>query len=112
MKHTSQLVVAAMLLAGSFGALGTAYAAELTSMDRAELAQLSPQLRSKVEARLAGGETVHGILETMLLNDVSQGFASGHVVATDFRRGDIVVESRSGQMKVFPFDVATLAIKK
>ncbi len=46
----------------------------------------------------------------MLLNKVSQGF-EGHVVATDFRRGHIVVENQSGQLKVFPFDVATLTIK-
>ena len=47
----------------------------------------------------------------MLLNNVSQDFASGHIVATDFQREDIVVENTSGQMKVFPFDVATLTVK-
>ena len=111
MKHTRQLVIATILLAGSFGALGVAHAADATSLEKAELAQLSPQLRSQVEARLVSGQTVHGILEAMLLNKVSQEFASGRVVATDFQRGDIVVENKGGQMKVFPFDVVTLAIK-
>ncbi len=81
-------------------------------MEKAELAPLSPQLRSQDEAQLVSGQTLHGVLETMLLNNVSQEFASGHVVATDFERGDLVLENSSGQMKVFTFDVATLAIRK
>jgi len=112
MTGTCRMIMAGILLAGSFGAAGVAYAAEATPVEKAELAQLSPQLRSQVEARLVSGQTVHGVLETMLLNNVSQEFASDHVVATDFERGDVVVENGSGQMKAFPFDVATLAIRK
>lgn len=111
MVRMRQIVMAAVLVAGSFGAAGLAQAAGATPVEQAELAQLSPQLRTQVEARMVSGQTVHGVLETMLLNDVSQEFASGHVVATDFQRGDVVVESKSGQMKVFPFDVATLKIR-
>jgi hypothetical protein len=111
MTRTRQIFMATILLAGSFSAAAVAYAANVTPMEKAELAQLSPKLRDQVEARLVRGQTVHGILEAMLLNNMSQEFASGHVVATDFRRGDIVVENKSGQMKVFPFDVATLAIE-
>ncbi len=72
---------------------------EATPMERAELAQLTPQMRSQVEARLGSGQTVHGVLDTILLNNVSQEFASGHVVATDFQRGDVVVaeQERSAQ---------------
>lgn len=112
MTHTRRMNMAGVLLAGSFGAAGVAYAAEATPLEKAELVQLSPQLRSQVEARLVSGQTVHGVLETMLVNNVSQEFASGHVVATDFERGNIMVENRSGQMRVFLFDVATLAIRK
>ncbi len=111
MTRLRQMVMATIILAGSFGATDVAYATNATPMEKAELDQLSPQLRSQVEARLGSGQTVHGILETMLLNNVSQKFASGRIVATDFQRGDIVVENASGQMKVFPFDVATLAVK-
>jgi hypothetical protein len=32
-------------------------------------AQLTPDLRSQVEARVTNGQTVRGILETMLLNN-------------------------------------------
>ena len=111
MRRIHQVVVVAILLAGSFGAAGVANAAEMSAMDKAELGQLSSPLRSQVQARLVSGQTVHGVLETMLLNNVSQDFASGHIVATDFQRGDVVVENQSGQMKVFPFDIETLKIK-
>ena len=111
MTRTRQLLIATFLLAGSIGAADVARAADQTVMEKAELAQLSPQLRSEVEARLVSGQTVHGVLEAMLLNKVSQEFASGRVVATDFQRGDIVVENKGGQIKVFPFDVVTLSIK-
>ena len=76
MTHTRRLIAAGMLLAGTFGAANIAYAFPATPMDKAELAQLTPQLRSKVQARLGEGETVHGVLETMLLNRVSQDFAT------------------------------------
>jgi hypothetical protein len=111
MTRIRQMVMATIVLAGGFGATGVAYAANETPMEKAELTQLSPQLRSRVEARLVNGQTVHGVLEAMLLNNVSQDFASGHIVATDFERGNIVVQNTSGQMKVFPFDVATLTVR-
>ncbi len=44
-------------------------------------------------------------------HNVSQEFACGHIIATDFERGDVVVESKSGQTKPFPFDVATVTIR-
>ena len=111
-KPAAVTAMAAILLAGSIGTAGIAYAAPAqTAMDKAELAQLTPKLRGEVEARLKDGQTVHGVLETMLLNNVSADFASGRIVATDFARGDIVVENKAGQIKVFPFDVATLAVK-
>jgi multidrug efflux pump subunit AcrA (membrane-fusion protein) len=111
MVHIRIVLTATILLMTSLGAAGVVQAAEITPMEKAELSQLTPQLRSKVEARLVSGQTVHGVLEAMLLNDVSQDFASGQVVATDFQRGDIVVQNTAGQVKVFPFDVATLTIK-
>ena len=104
--------LAVIVLAGSFAAAGTAYAFEATPMERAELQQLNPQLRQTVESRMVGGQSVHGILETMLLNNVSKDFATRKVVATDFQRGDLVVEGTNGEIRVFPFDTETLVIRK
>jgi hypothetical protein len=104
--------LAALILAGSFTVAGTAYAFESTPMERAELDHLSPQIRQDVEARMVSGQTVHGVLDTMLLNRVSSDFATKRIVATDFQRGDLVVEGLNGQLKVFPFDTETLVIHK
>ena len=91
---------------------GAAQAYEATAMEKAELAQLSPQLRGQVKARLSREQTVRGILETMLLNNVSLMFASNRLVAVDFDKGMVVAEGKNDQLELFPFDVVTLAIKK
>lgn len=107
-------IIAALLLAGSFGT--AAYAAEpatpITPVQKAELAQLSPAMRQKVEARLGHGQTVRGVLDTMLLNSVSHDFADGKIVATDFDRGTVVVQDKDGGMHSVPFTVETLEIRK
>ena len=70
----------AVILLASTGA----FAYDATAFERAELTQLRPQLRSQVEARMTSGQTVRGILDTMLLNNVSQLFAANRVIAVDF----------------------------
>lgn len=112
MTSTRKAALAAFLMAGSIGVAGTVFAAPAeTPVDKAELAQLSPKLRGEVETRMKDGQSVRGILETMLLNNVSSDFASGRVVATDFGRGEMVVENKAGQLKAFPFDVTTLVVR-
>jgi len=90
---------------------GAASAGQPTAIQKAELDQLSPQMRSQVEGRMTGEQSVRGILETMLLNNTSVMFATNRVVAVDFDKGVEVVEGKNGEIKAFPFDVATLAIK-
>jgi hypothetical protein len=92
-------------------ASNSVFAYDATAFEKAELAQLTPQLRSQVEARMTGGQTVRGVLETMLLNNISQLFAANRVVAIDFDKGVAVAEGTNGQVKAFNFDVATLVIK-
>lgn len=99
------LAVSAVLLPAALSA------AELTAFDKSELAQLTPELRAQVEARLTSGETVRGILETMLLNQISQLFASGRVTAVDFEKGIAVWQGPNGEVKVLPFDITTLQLR-
>ena len=90
-------------------ASGTAFAADPTPIEQAEIGQLSPALQAEVRTRMAtGGQKVSEILDTMLLNSVSKIFASGRVVAADFNKGVVVTEGTNGQMRSFNFDVATL----
>lgn len=78
---------------------------------QAELAYLSPAVRAQVEQRATGGNTVRGVMETMLLNTVSQLFAARRVVAVDFVKGVVVVEGANNETRSFPFDVTLLQVK-
>jgi len=111
MRNTIGYSAAAGVLAATILMSGAAFAYEATALEKAELAQLTPQLRSEVQARLSGEQTVRGILETMLLNKISLIFASDRVVAVDFDKGVAVVEGKDGKIMTFPFDVTTLVIK-
>jgi hypothetical protein len=100
---TSMVVVAASTV--------PALAASYTKLEEAELAQLTPDLRAQVEARVTNGQTVRGILETMLLNNVSALFAAQRVEAVDFEKGVAIFAMSDGTLKLVPFDVTTLVIK-
>lgn len=103
-------LAAALCLAGAL--LPTAgFAIEAGAFEQAELAQLQPELRAQVEARLAaGGQTVRGILDTMLLNSISLKFATGKLVAVDWEKGVAVADGADGQLHVVPFDAKSLAL--
>jgi hypothetical protein len=105
-----QLIAAAASAILSLASSGV-LAATPTQFQKAELAQLSPAVRSQVEARMTGTQTVRGIIETMLLNSVSEKFAAKRVVAVDFDIGVAVVEGKDGHMMRFPFEIPTLIIK-
>jgi hypothetical protein len=108
--HTC-LTVGFVLLASAAALPAVASPADATAFEKAELAQLTPQLRAQVEARMKNGQTVRGILETMLLNNISALFAVGAIKAVDFEKGVAVVATPSGEIKVVAFDVATLIVK-
>ena len=66
-----KLIVACMLLVGSVSTANVAYAYDATPMEKTALAQLSPQAGNLVESRLVSRQTVPGVIETTLLNNVS-----------------------------------------
>jgi hypothetical protein len=111
MRRTIGLSRIATTLVVMLLASNSAFSYDATAFEKAELAQLTPQLRSQVEARMTGGQTVRGVLETMLLNNISQLFAANRIVAIDSDKGVAVVEGANGQVRAFNFDVATLVIK-
>jgi hypothetical protein len=78
---------------------------------RAELAYLAPNVRAEVERRATQGNTIRGVMETMLLNSVSQLFAAQKVVAVDFVKGVVVFEGANGQVRTYPFDATLLQVK-
>ena len=102
----------AALMAGPQHAYAQASATFQTALGHAELAELSPDKRAEVEARMKQpGQTVPEILQTILLNSIKLKYPANRIVALDFGRGVAVAELPSGEMRTIQFDTRTLAIK-
>ncbi len=100
-----------ILAAGVAAAFVTtaAFAQVATTLEQAELAGLSPQVHSEVEARMKqGGQTVYEILTTILLNDIKLKHPASQIVALDFNRGAAVVQTPSGGIETYKFNTTTL----
>ncbi len=107
MRNIASIIVLAVFLG-----LGYAQAAEMTAQDKAVFDTLSPQLQEQVKSQLTGGNTVRGVLETMLLNEISELFATNRILAVDFNEGVAIVERADGDVDTVYFDTTTLVIKK
>jgi hypothetical protein len=102
----------AALVAGSHHANAQASSTFQTTLGNAELAELSPDKRAEVEARMKQpGQNVPEILQTILLNSIKLKHPANRIVALDFGRGVAVVELPSKEMRTVQFDTRTLAIK-
>jgi hypothetical protein len=102
--------IAAGLMAMGLAA-SAAHAQVATTLEQAELAGLSPEKRAEVQARAINGNTVSGVLTTMLLNSIKLKHPASKILALDFARGVAVVELTDGKTDVVNFDTSTLAIK-
>jgi len=107
MRNIVSIIVLAVFLG-----LGSAQAAEMTARDKAVFDMLSPQLQEQVKSRLTSGNTVRGVLETMLLNEISELFATNRILAVDFNEGVAIVDRADGDVDTVYFDTTTLVIKK
>lgn len=98
-------IASAMLLSTA------AFAYTPTAVEKAELSQLSPAKQKEVLARATGGNTVSGVIKTMLLNQISDDFANGDSISVDFTEAVIVVQNKKGQLRAYEFDTVTLVVK-
>lgn len=85
------------------------------AFERAILAEMDAATRAEVERRAVAGNTVQGVIATMLLNDnqmAKHGKAGGpiSVVAVDFVRGVVVVQNGPNQYALVRFDPKTLRL--
>jgi hypothetical protein len=104
-------VAVALGIAASISPLRV-HAQVATTLEQAELAGLTPDVRAQVQKQLAaGGQTVSEVLSTMLLNNIKLKHPASRIVALDFGRGAAVVEKSGGGMEVVNFDTTTLQIK-
>jgi hypothetical protein len=104
-KTLSATLAAALITATA------AVAAPPTALEKAELSMLSPARQKEVLSRATGGNTVDGVIETMLLNQISDEFAQGNVVGMDFDDATFVVRGPKGDVRVYEVDTFNLILK-
>src|SRR5215470_8783311 len=85
------------------------------AFERAFLGEMDTATRAEVEKRATAGNTISGVIATMLLNDnqmARHGKAGGpiSVVAVDFVRGVVVIENAPNQYEPVRFDPKTLRV--
>ena len=75
---------------------------------------LSPEARAALQRRATGGNTVNGVLETELLNNLQVLDARGlgaRIIAIDFTREVLVASIANEPPKVYRFDRRTLTVR-
>ena len=85
------------------------------AFERAFLGEMDAATRAEVEKRATAGNTISGVIATMLLNDnqmARHGKAGApiSVVAVDFVRGVVVIQNGPDQYEPVRFDPKTLRI--
>ena len=85
------------------------------AFERAFLGEMDAATRAEVERRATGGNTISGVIATILLNDNQMGKhgkagAPISVVAIDFVRGVVVIQNGPNQYEPVRFDPKTLRI--
>ena len=87
------------------------------AFERAYLSEMDAATRAEVEKRATAGNTISGVIATILLNNyqsANPGKAVGplSVVAVDFVRGVVVIQTGPNQYEPVRFDPKTLRILK
>ena len=86
------------------------------AFERAFLGEMDATTRAEVEKRATAGNTISGVIATILLNDnqmVAKHGKAGSpisVVAIDFVRGVVVIQNGPNQYEPVRFDPKTLRI--
>ena len=85
------------------------------AFERAFLSEMDAATRAEVEKRATGGNTISGVIATMLLNSSQMATHSKAgtpitVVAIDFVRGVVVIQNAPNQYEPVRFDPKTLQV--
>ena len=86
------------------------------AFERAMLAEMDTTTRADVNARAGGGNTVAGVIGTILLNHYQAAGAKNpgealRIIAIDFARGVAVLGADQRTFEVIRFDPKTLNLK-
>ena len=85
------------------------------AFERAYLTEMNDATRAEVEKRATAGNTISGVIATMLLNSSQMATHSKAgtpitVVAIDFIRGVVVIQNAPNQYEPVRFDPKTLQV--
>ncbi len=85
------------------------------AFERAFLSEMDEATRAEVEKRATGGNSISGVIATMLLNNSQMATHSKagtpiSVVAIDFIRGVVVIQNGPNQYEPVRFDPKTLRV--
>ena len=85
------------------------------AFERAYLSEMNDATRAEVEKRATGGNTISGVIATMLLNSSQMATHSKagtpiSIVAIDFIRGVVVIQNGPSQYEPVRFDPKTLRV--
>lgn len=105
------MVLKSIALLTLAGLAAPALAMPPTSLEKAELSMMSVEKQKQVLARATGSNTVDGVVETMLLGQLTDGFAQGAVISVDFDDAVFIVRNKKGQLKAYDFEPLTLTLK-
>jgi hypothetical protein len=109
------LAATALLVAPAFAQTtpATVGAAPSPALRAAILADLNAETRAEVTRRATGGNSQEEVLSTILLNNLQLADApNARVVAIDFAREVAVLDVPGQNMRVVPFNRATLTVKR
>jgi cytochrome c-type biogenesis protein CcmH/NrfF len=91
-------------------AIASTPASAITSQEQAQLQRLSPELRQKVADRLGPGQTVNEILDTMVLNNISELFSEPRSFTVDHVAHTVTILYVNGETETVRYDPVTLLI--
>jgi hypothetical protein len=108
-------VAAAAMSLVSLPAAGQAQASVSPAFERAMLGELDAATRAEVESRATSGNTISGVIGTILLNNYYSAGARRpgeplSVVAVDFSLGIVVLRRAANEFEVLRFDPRTLRL--
>jgi hypothetical protein len=111
----SRIVIASAALSLTFSS-APVLAQTSPAFERAILGEMDPATRADVEKRATGGNTVGGVVGTILINNYHAAGAKNPgealtVIALDFERGVAVLGTDERTFEIIHFDPKTLRLK-
>jgi hypothetical protein len=107
-----RVILAALVAVATLVAVNAEAARQqrLSATDQQILNSLTPQARQEVMSRLTPGQTVEGIVETMVLNRLSRMYVEGKIEVIEVAKGTAVVVMPDGKRETVTYKVDEIVL--